>query len=307
MEGHPTNGAAMFADADFLDAEDTRPPSAFLEVLGGSGHALQGIVQQIQSRHLTEVHSDVRPSQHSINWRKRLREMMMKQSEDLLTFLHKPATEHSILGPVETTLRRYAIRHDVDPDSILTVRSVLSDISGSVMIAAEINAEVARMGASTLPQLKSQVAALFEMYKTTGEQVLECENQIKLLLDKMTAIQSRVTIVMELQANDALPSVTDALEKYLEVAFRDLRIEDQYKSLLYLYQKHIALRETIQLFRAGSQTQSEPTCPICLQEPVTSAITPCGHTFCSGCARRMSTECYLCRGKIRERVKLFFS
>jgi hypothetical protein len=151
------------------------------------------------------------------------------------------------------------------------------------------------------------VAALFEMYKTTGEQVLECENQIKLLLDKMTAIQSRVTIVMELQSNDALPSVTDALEKYLEVAFRDLRIEDQYKRLLYLYQKHIALRDTIQLFRAGSQTHTEPICPICLQESVTSAITPCGHTFCSGCARRMSTECYLCRGKIRERVKLFFS
>ena len=307
MEGHPTNGAAMFADADFLDAEDTRPPSAFLEVLGGSGHAIQGIVQQIQSRHLTDVHSDVRPSQHGSNWRKRLREMMMKQNEDLLTFLHKPATEHAIIGPVEITLRRYAIRHDVDPESIVSVRSVLADLSGAAMIASEIDAEVARMGASSLPQLKSQVAALFEMYKTTGEQVLECENQIKLLLDKMTAIQSRVSIVMELQSNDALPSVTDALEKYLEVAFRDLRIEDQYKCLLYLYQKHIALRDTIQLFRAGSQTHTEPICPICLQEPVTSAITPCGHTFCGGCARRMSTECYLCRGKIRERVKLFFS
>jgi hypothetical protein len=309
MDGHPTNGAAMFADANFLDAEDTRPPSAFLEILGGSGDAIQGIVQQIQSRHMAEVHPDIRmsSSQHGLNWRKRLREMMMRQNEDLLSFLHKPITEHSILGSVESTLRRYSIRHDVDPDAIVNVRTILSDVSGAAIIQSEIEAEVSRMGASSLPELKSQVSALFELYKTTGEQVLECENQIKLLLDKMTAIQSRVSIVMELQSNDALAPVTDALEKYLEIAFKDLRIEEQYKRLLYLYQKHIALRDTIHFFRAGSQGAAEPICPICLQEPVTSVITPCGHTFCSGCSRRMSTECYLCRGKIRERVKLFFS
>ena len=309
MDGHPTNGAAMFASADFLDAEDTRPPSAFLEVLGGNGNAIQGIVQQIQSRHMSEVHPDQRSYafQHGANWRKRLREMMVRQNETLLSFLHKPVTEHAILGSVETTLRRYAIRHDVDPDAIVSVRTVLSDLSGAELVQSEVAAEVAAHGTSTLPQLKDQVAALFELYKTTGEQVLECENQIKVLLDKMTAIQSRVTIVMELQSNEALPPVTDALEKYLEVSFRDLRIEDQYTRLLYLYQKHISLRDTIQFFKAGSQSQSEPICPICLQESITSAITPCGHTFCSGCARRMSTECYLCRGKIQARVKLYFA
>jgi len=296
----------MFADADFADAEDTRPPSAFLEVLGGSGNAIQGIVNQIQSRHISEIHPDIRISQHGTNWRKRLREMMMRQNESLLSFLHKPITEHPLLGTVEATLRRYAIRHDVDPEAIISVHTVLSDVSGAAVIAKEIEDQVASRGASTLAQLNSQVSALFELYKTTGEQVLECENQIKLLLDKMTAIQSRVTIVMELQSNDALPLVTDSLEKYLEVAFKDLRIEEQYKRLLYLYQKHVALREAIHLFRAG-QTMTDPICPICLQESVTSAITPCGHTFCTGCSRRMSTECYLCRGKIRDRVKLFFS
>ena len=145
MDGHPTNGAAMFASADFLDAEDTRPPSAFLEVLGGTGNAIQGIVQQIQSRHMSEVHPDQRSYafQHGSNWRKRLREMMIRQNETLLSFLHKPVADHSILGSVETTLRRYAIRHDVDPEAIVTVHSVLSDLSGAELVQTEVAAEVA--------------------------------------------------------------------------------------------------------------------------------------------------------------------
>ena len=310
MSGHPSNGATVFASADFEDAEESRPPSAFLEAFGGGGAAIQGIVSQALSLHLASRSEGMGlprvPVHHGSNWRKRLREMMMKQNESILSFLLKPAAEHAILGPVEAALRRYAIRHDVDPNAVVTVRQLCSDISGAVSIQEEIEFCVKQHGPSTSQEIREQVDALLELYKTTGEQVLECENQLRMRLEKMDCIQHRVTLVMELQTNEALPTLTNSLEKYLEVAFRDLGIEAQYKQMLFMYQKHITLRETIQLFRTGSQIQAEPLCPICLTDSVSTAIVPCGHTFCGGCSRRMVMECYVCRGKIRERVKLFF-
>lgn len=309
MTGHPTNGSTVFAPANFEDADESRPPSAFLEAFGGGGAAIQGIVAQALTRHMserTEPIGHITPIHHGSNWRKRLREMMMKQNESILSFLLKPVSEHSILGAVETALRRYAIRHDVDPTAVLTVRELCSDISGASIIQQDIESEIQRHGPSTCQELREQVDSLLELYKTTGEQVMECENQLKMRLEKMDSIQQRVTMVMELQTNEALPALTNSLESYLAVAFRDLGIETQYRQMLFLYQKHIALRETIQLFRTGNQIQTEPLCPICLTESVSAAIVPCGHTFCSGCSRRMVMECYICRGKIRERIKLFF-
>jgi hypothetical protein len=125
-------------------------------------------------------------------------------------------------------------------------------------------------------------------------------------VEKMDKVQKRVAIVIELQTNDATPELVGALENYLKTTFRDMSIESHYKSLVYLYQKHIGLREAIQVFKT-SQLTNEPLCPICINEPVGTAISPCGHTFCPTCARRMTLECGVCRGRIRDRLKLYFS
>ena len=61
------------------------------------------------------------------------------------------------------------------------------------------------------------------------------------------------------------------------------------------------------MFKIGNQTTAEPLCPICISDSITTAISPCGHTFCSGCAKRMVNECGVCRGRIRDRLKLYFT
>jgi len=308
-------GGAAYASANFGDAEDTRPMGAHMESLGGSNDPIQGIVQQSLSRNITEgmpPHTSPQLSSYSIhtnNWRKRLREMMIRQNETTLSFLFRPSTEHATIGPVEQALRRYAIRQDIDTSSVRTFRQVLSDLSGTQLqkIQNEIEECVSKKGTSSLANLRAQVNALIELYKETGEKLLECENQLKLRLEKMDKIQKRVSTVIELQTNEAIPEVVSSLENYLKISFRDMSVEPYYKDLLYLYQKHISLREAIHIFKTGSQVVNEPMCPICLSESVSMAIVPCGHTFCITCARRMMNECGVCRGKIRERMKLFFT
>lgn len=296
-----------FASANFEDAEDSRPSGSYNEALGGGGEPIQGIVQASMGRHLRESQPSPQLSglsAHTTNWRKHLREMMVKQNETVLAFLLRPAVEQSIIGPVEGLLRRYAIRQDIDTNAIKTFQQIC-DISGST-IQEELASCVAAKGSSTVSEIKAQVNALIEFYKETGERLLDAENQLKARVEKMDKIQKRVATVIDLQTNEATPDLIASLEKYLTVSFRDMDIESQYKAIVKLYQKHIALREAIQLFKVSHVTQ-EPLCPICLHDSIATAISPCGHTFCSTCAKRMATECGVCRGRIRDRLKLFFT
>jgi hypothetical protein len=295
-----------FASANFEDAEDSRPSGSYVEALGGGGEPIQGIVQASMGRHLRESPSSPQLSGLSAqsNWRKHLREMMVKQNENVLAFLVKPAVEHTIIGPVEALLRRYAIRQDVDTNLIKTFQQ-LCDISGNI-IQEELAACVATKGPSSVSEIKAQANALIEFYKETGNKLLDAENQLKMRVEKMDKIQKRVATIIDLQTNEATPELVASLEKYLTVSFRDMDIESQYKAIVKLYQKHIALRDAIQVFKISHVTQ-EPLCPICLHDSIATAISPCGHTFCSTCAKRMSSECGVCRGRIRDRLKLFFT
>jgi hypothetical protein len=292
LNGGYTSG---FASANFEDADDSRPSGSYNEALEG----IQGIVQTSMGRHIKESLNPL----PAPNWRKHLREMMIKQNETVLAFLVRPAVEHSIVGPVEALLRRYAIRQEVDQNSIRSFREIC-DISGSSQ--EELALCVASKGSSTIPEIKAQVIALIELYKETGNKLMDAENELKNKVDRMEKIQKRVSTIIDLQTNEATPELVASLEKYLAITFRDMDIESQYKSIIKLYQKHICLREAIQLFKTSHLTQ-EPLCPICLHESIATAISPCGHTFCSTCAKRMASECGVCRGRIRDRLKLFFT
>lgn len=299
-----------FSRADFEDADDSRPSGTYSESLGGGGEPIQGIVQMALGRHLRDSLPTTSPqlsslSAHTSNWRKHLREMMVRQNETVLSFLARPSTDHSIIGPVEAILRKYAIRQDVDVNSIKTLRALCGDLSGST-INDEIAACINKKGPSNIQEIRAQVNALIELYKETSERLMDSENQLKMRIEKMDKLQKKVSTIMDLQTNEATPELISSLEKYLDVSFRSMEIESHYKSIIQLYQKQVVLRESIQLFKT-TNVVNEPLCPICLTDSVSTAISPCGHTFCSSCSKKMPLECGVCRGRIRDRLKLYFS
>ncbi len=302
---------SLYSSANFQDADETRPAGSYMEAVGGGNDAIQTLVNHSFQRHISEVVPTNSPMMVGLagpaNWRKRLREMMVRQNEQVLSFLLKPSTEHSILGPAEKALRRYAFRQDFDTNQIRPLRHILNDASGALMVQQEVEQRLAEKGQSTLQELRQQVGSIIELYKETGEKLLEVENQLKLRLEKMDKVQKRVGLIMELQTNESTPELIEALEHYLQTSFKDLTIESQYNSLLHLYQKHKMLYEAIQVFKTGNDFQSEPICTICLNEHVTTALDPCGHTFCSVCVRRLNNDCGICRTRIKNRLKVYFS
>lgn len=297
-------GPVGYSPADFPDADESRPSGSYSM---NSGDAVQGVVSLTLTRYLNETTvPTASPQISSSNWRKRLREMMVKQNDSFLSFLMKPTQDHPIIGPVQAALNRYSMKNDIDISSIKTVKMLCADVSGVADIHKEIEECLEKTGKSTLTQMRAQVNSLIEMYKETGERLMDCEQQLRLRLEKMEKIQKRVGTLIELQTNDAIGDLVLAMENYMKITFRDMTIENIYRNLLYLYQKQMLLRDAMQLFKATTDTY-EPTCSICLTDPISFAIVPCGHTFCKPCSMKMSVDCGICRGKIRERLKLYIS
>jgi hypothetical protein len=47
-------------------------------------------------------------------------------------------------------------------------------------------------------------------------------------------------------------------------------------------------------------------CPICMSKQLTTFMVPCGHVVCTYCATQVSDKCFICRGSVSSKNKLFF-
>ena len=52
---------------------------------------------------------------------------------------------------------------------------------------------------------------------------------------------------------------------------------------------------------------NETSCPICYDNKVSHCINPCGHTFCGDCIKNLHGECFMCRIKIKNVIKMFIA
>ena len=52
---------------------------------------------------------------------------------------------------------------------------------------------------------------------------------------------------------------------------------------------------------------NETSCPICYESKITHCINPCGHTFCEDCIKNLNGECFMCRVKVKNVIKMFIA
>ncbi len=98
----------------------------------------------------------------------------------------------------------------------------------------------------------------------------------------------------------------EATEEYLKKIYEESTIKEDYTALIAAYRRFASLRDIIQMSRAVVGKENEPLCTICLQDHVNYALAPCGHTYCQSCVRRQGNTCSVCRGSIKDRVKIYF-
>jgi hypothetical protein len=320
---NPVAGAAPrpspeYASAGWEGEGDSIPAFSLDSSLPGK---YKTTVSNILSRHCSEVKTATEETIQplaSIS-KKKLKELITKHNNEIFGFMAKPDKTPQIIGLAETIFRRYG----QDPPTIKghQAGSILRDLNLNVSLdetvahfdeglkknLVEYPSAPARGGHGGLEDYLKQTRWMFNQYKTIGEEVIRLETVLFQKIDLLDKLNSRTPLITSLAHNEVLPELIDTFSKYADSVYKSTKIEDTYKDLVETYKKWNICRQIISLHSNFKTESHEAQCAICLSEPVSGALVPCGHTFCSNCVKKQNTTCYICRGTIRERIKLFFT
>jgi hypothetical protein len=294
-----------FSPADFGDAEDIRPLQVQMDITGtGTLIPYSQLVSNVLQRHTTDVkEKTLNPSPAPTNWRRRFREFMNTKNEDIVNFLKKPVGSSSALSRAEVFLQKFG-RADFSPCHP-SLQYTFLDASGASGMS-HIEEELKAIGPSTPKEILDQVRWLYDMYRIAGDECMKHENALKLRLDVLDKTYQKVISFCDLPVNDDSEKLAESIEIYIKRIFEEHKIEEEYTRTVEAYRRFAALREAILFLRFTELTEKEPLCSICLNESVTFALVPCGHTLCGTCMKRQVHNCYMCRTTIRDRLKLYF-
>jgi hypothetical protein len=242
--------------------------------------------------------------------KKKLKDLIAKHNNELFSFMENPDKSPNILGTAETIFRRYG--HELpsirgtNRNAMLKELHLNADVDGAL---AEFNEGLKKNMESGggIEDFVRQMRWLVTQYKNKGEEVLRLETNLFQKIDMLDKVNSRLPMITSLAQNDELGNVIDAFSKYAESVYHSSHFEENYKDLIQAYKKWNVCRQIMTVPLMMRQESTEPQCSICLLEPISNVIVPCGHTFCGVCSKKQNTTCYICRGPIRERVKLFFA
>ena len=270
-------------------------------------------VQTIFGRHSSEIRNQsesVTQPLHQIS-KRRIRELITKQNNDLFGWMAHPERTPNPLGIAESIFRKYSrelpFHRTLGPIS----RELNLDVSNNTAlqtIEQGLNSLSSEDASGTAVQtLIQQLKWVYTQYKNAGEEVMRLEALLTQKTETLDKLQQRQGAITNLVVNDSLPQLLDSFGIYMTEVFEKSNFEQTYKDLVAAYKLWHILREIVSLQQIGNGETREPLCAICLTDPVSHTIAPCGHTYCTACVRRVNTTCYLCRGAVRERVKLFFT
>jgi hypothetical protein len=269
-------------------------------------------ITNILSKHCMEVklvsEESVQTSAHIA--KKKLKDLIAKHNNEIFSFMENPEKSPNILGTAETIFRRYG--HELPSIRGTNRVAMLKELH----LNAEVDEALVEFNEGLKKNMESgggvedfvrQMRWLITQYKNKGEEVLRLETNLFQKIDMLDKVNSRLPMITSLAQNDELGNVIDAFSKYAENVYQTAHFEENYKDLIQAYKKWNVCRQLLSFQNVLRCDGSEPACSICLLEPISAAIVPCGHTFCGTCAKKQNTTCFICRGQIRERVKLYFT
>lgn len=266
-------------------------------------------VTNLLSKQCMDVKLSTEDIAHSLTAvsKKKLKDLITKHNNKLFSFAIHPEKQN-IIHVAETIFRRFGQEAPIMKSKVNAIKDLNLDISLDTSIA-EFDEGLRKLkGTGSLADFIKQMRWMFIQYKNIGEEVLRLETILFQKVELLDKLDNRIQLVTSLGINDALPDLVAAFTKYADKIYHSAQFEDTYRDLIEGYKKWNICRHIISMqSMMKNEAEAEPQCTICLLEPITHTIVPCGHTFCSTCSKKQNTTCYICRGQIRERVKLYFT
>jgi len=232
------------------------------------------------------------------DFKRGLKNLCLIENLNLLNGFLKPEEEdNNVLSLIE--LGNSLAKDDFNSFSSDIFKNILIDLSGNNMdYNDDIGCDYDVFSKALLNLNKIYLKSLDELFRADGD-LNEAFKNIKFTFAKINTI-------LDLEVNDATSDVFVSLSKYIHTTFSKYDLKGLFDRFINSRRKFIHYRALIAASRA-KDLQEGPLCSICLVESISHALVGCGHTYCDGCSKKQLSNCYICRCKIRERIRIYLN
>jgi len=296
-----TIGNNSFGPADFPDASEISLENYSLS----EDSSYMTAVNNAVLKHYGEI-KDKQDSaiQLQKTWKKKYNEFLYTKNNKILEFLTCKLKRHPVIGKAEDFFQKFGKKNiNFNQQSI---RDIVLDLSGENVLD-EINTLCISNNLLSLEKYTEQTRFILDNYKKVVDKILEKEQMLQHKLESLDTIKKKIHGVSSLSHNEHYEELMEISTKYIGKIFDDNTIEDDYNEMMDNYRKFIYYRDMLKTIRTLDLAEKEPLCSICFQDSISYAFVPCGHTFCANCIKKQAVNCSVCRGQIRERVRLYFT
>lgn len=284
-------GTTPFSSADFESAD------------AGSGdfQTLEPSVGNVLQHHMNRAAS-IAPDPRDIlrPWKRQVQDALNRAEERLVSFLQTPNPE----GP-SSFERHRAFMRGLDTPGFMTSASWLSrniaDVVDNKMVLEGIEGAIGM----SLSSLQEKIRCVMDLYTLTITEMDKVHTRMMKNIDHITQLTRSVMAVPASIDTESGRALRVALLSHIDSEHIKYRIEDDYKDFCLKYSQFQAYRSVLCLLQGALSTT--PTCTICMTDPITCSLVPCGHTFCNACTQKQRIQCYVCRTAIREKQRLYFT
>ena len=287
---------AVYAPADFPDIDPVSRQTSILNT-----------VSNMAAYHISDA---VDRGQNGRLWKRKVREIIQNHQETILDFFTNPMPDSHPLRAAHILLTKYSkinptLTNDICKNPPTFLKDAIVDISSNGI--ASLNAYMdglmsTRTRDTPINKWTSISRNLLDYMRDVGDELIRIDQKLKNECSHLDSVVEKVQQIIDLPGVE-LDGFQNMMETYIHKQFEHHPIRNIYWDYIYTLQKYTALRDILIPQRVANI--SEPTCSICMTEPVVMAMIPCGHTFCTNCSKR-TILCHVCRQTVTNRLRVFF-
>ena len=265
-----------------------------------SADNLTPIVDNVVQYHMNRSHEIVPDERDFLRpWRRRIRDILASNDEDMLEFLECPSEEWAGMSRHTTFLKDL----ETMPVGAEWFRIHVNPIVDKDAVLATVDEAIG----APLTELRKSVHHCLELYQELVPKLFACDERLRVNLEKLEALKKQVLDITELDTNESeeTKNLQTALISYIEKCYGSWGIRADYEQFCTLFTEFCAYRSVIPgLHETG---RLNPLCTICTTERITLTLIPCGHMFCNSCGQKQRSCCYICRSTVQGRQRVYFS
>lgn len=264
-------------------------------------------VHNIQISHMNNIVEHIPDDRNALrSIRKKIRETVNKHSEELLSFMIKPLEDQD---PV-VQLRR--ITNNLSYANFNPSASWVKHETNDFLDEDRLNSSITHQLGTSFETLSNELKNLHSAYNSTVQTMFNLSDNIENKLNVVeTILGSLKTLPNISESNPASLALYSSIHTYVKYEMENNNIENHYKEFMHQYGLFHKYRSLLQLASSSyvgiTESQKPPgsICNICMNDNISYALNPCGHTYCTNCAQKTRHTCFICRTQIHHKLKIY--